>query len=110
MEQFNTYFGLKLAYQIFASTEQFSINLQEVDVTVQEVLSGAALLVFHLKSLRTETMYNCFYDHTVEESGSLTEEPKLPRICKAPRRIDHGSSPHTYACAKICIVMHIMKL
>lgn len=36
-------------------------------------------------------MYNHFYDHTVEESGSLT---------KAPRRIDHGSSPHTYACAK----------
>ena len=35
-----------------------------------------------------------------EESGSLTEEPKLPRVCKAPRRIDHGSSPHMYACAK----------
>ena len=100
MEQFNTYFGLKLAHQIFAPTEQFSTNLQAVDVTVQEALRGAALLASHLKSLRTETMYNRFYDHTVEESGSLTEEPKLPRIRKAPRRIDHGSSPHTYACAK----------
>ena len=30
----------------------------------------------------------------------LTEEPKLPRVCKAPRRIDHGSSPNLYACAK----------
>ena len=100
MEQFNTYFGLKLANQIFAPTEQFSTNLQAVDVTVQEALRGAALLVSYLKSLRTETMYNRFYDHTVEESGSLTEEPKLPRIRKAPRRIDHGSSPHTYACAK----------
>ena len=100
MEQFNTYFGLKLAQLIFAPTEQFSTNLQAVDVTVQEALRGAALLVSHLKSLRTETMYNRFYDHTVEESGSLTEEPKLPRIRKAPRRIDHGSSPHIYACAK----------
>ena len=100
MEQFNTYFGLKLALQIFAPTEQFSINLQAVDVTVQEALRGAALLVSHLKSLMTETVYNCFYDHTVEESGTLTEEPKLPRIRKPPRRIDHGSSPYTYACAK----------
>ena len=41
-----------------------------------------------------------FYDHTVKESGSLTEKPKLPKICKVPRRIDHGSSPHTYACVK----------
>ena len=63
-------------------------------------MRGAASLVSHLKSLRTETMYNCFYDHTVEESSSLTEEPKLPRIHKAPRRVDHGSTSHTYASAK----------
>ena len=63
-------------------------------------MRGAALLVSHLKLLRTETTHNRFYDHNVEESGSLTEEQKLPRIRKAPRRIDHGSSPHTYACAK----------
>ena len=48
MEQFNTYFGLKLAHQIFAPTEQFSTNLQAVDITVQEALRGAALLVSHL--------------------------------------------------------------
>ena len=62
-EQFNTYFGLKLAHQIFAHqifapTEQFSTNLQAIDVKVQEALRGAVLLVFHLKSLRIETMYN----------------------------------------------------
>ena len=62
MEQFNTYFGLKLAHLIFAPTEQFSTNLQAIDVTVQEALGGTALLVSHLKSLRTETMYNGFCD------------------------------------------------
>ena len=92
MGQFNTYFGLKLAHLIFAPTEQFSTNLQAINVTVQEALRGAALLVSHLKLLRTETMYNHFYDHTVEESTSLTEEPKLPRIHNAPIRIDQGSS------------------
>lgn len=57
MQQFNTYFGLKLAHRIFAPTEQFSTNLQAVDITVQEALRGAALLVSHLKSLRAETRY-----------------------------------------------------
>ena len=84
MEQFNTYYGLKLVHHIFSSTEQFSTNLQAVDITVQEALKGSALLVSHLKSLRTETIFNHFYDHTVEESSSLTEEPKLPRVRKAP--------------------------
>ena len=57
-------------------------------------------------------MFNRFYDSTVEESGSLTEEPKLPRVRKVPRRIDHGSHHlHTYTLVlRICIVMHILKL
>ena len=48
MEQFNTYLRLKLAHLTFAPTEQFSTNLQAIDVTVQETLSGAALLVSYL--------------------------------------------------------------
>ena len=51
MEQFNTYFRLKLAHLIFAPTELFSTNLQAIDVTVQETLRGSALLVSHLKLL-----------------------------------------------------------
>jgi len=34
MEQFNTYFWLKLAHQVFAPAEQFSTNIQAVDITV----------------------------------------------------------------------------
>ena len=63
-------FGLKIAHKIFSLTEQFSTNLQAVDITIQEALNSA-LLVSHLKSLRTETMFNRFYDSTVEESGSF---------------------------------------
>ena len=60
MEQFNTLFLAEACIPNFAPTEQFSTNLQAIDVTVQEALGGAALLVSHLKSLRTETMYNGF--------------------------------------------------
>ena len=101
MEEFDTFLGLKLSYQIFAPSEQFSTNIQAVDITVQEAMKGAHLLTSHLTSMRTEHMFNRFYDQTIQESRSLTEEPKLPRNRKLPRRIDHGSSaPHHHSCAK----------
>ena len=48
MEKFDTFFGLKLAYLVFSSAEQLSVNLQAVDITVQEALKGAELLIAHL--------------------------------------------------------------
>lgn len=101
MEEFDTFLGLKLSYQIFAPSEQFSTNIQAVDITIQEAMKGAHLLASHLTSMRNEHMFNRFYDQTIQESRSLTEEPKLPRNRKLPRRIDHGSSaPHHHSCAK----------
>ena len=50
MEMFETLFGLKLAHFIFATAEQFSINLQAKDITVSESIHGAELLIRHLKS------------------------------------------------------------
>ena len=64
-------------------------------------MKGALLLESHLTSMRNERTFNHFYDQTVEESRSLTEEPKLPRNRKLPHRIDPGSSaPHYHACPK----------
>jgi len=45
-----------LAYQIFAPAEQFLTNIQAVDITVQEAMKGAGLVVSHLKSLRTDVL------------------------------------------------------
>lgn len=52
MENFDTFFCLKLSYLLFSVTEQLSINLQAKNITIQEAVSGAKLLVSHLKSLR----------------------------------------------------------
>ena len=54
MEDFDTYFGLKVACLIFSTAGQLSTNLQAKDITVQEALHGAKLLVTHLRSLRSE--------------------------------------------------------
>ena len=37
-----------------------------------------------------------FYNQIVEQSSDLTEEPKLPRYRKIPRRFDEGENPHRY--------------
>ena len=97
MESFETYFGLKPAHKIFAAAEQFSVNLQAKDITIQEASCGAVLLVSHLKSLWTESHFDVFYEQTLVHSSSLTEEPKLPRYRKMP---DDGDSPHRYSSPK----------
>ena len=59
MEKFDKFLGLKLSYQIFAPSEQFSTNIKAVDITVQEAMKGTHLLTSHLTSMQTEHMFNC---------------------------------------------------
>lgn len=59
---------------------------------MQEAMKGANVLVSHLNSLRSETMFDRFYENAMQESRSLTEEPRLPRNRKLPHRLNHGSS------------------
>jgi len=51
MEDFDTLIGLKLSFLIFAPAEQCSTNIQAVDITMQEAMKGANVLVSHLSSL-----------------------------------------------------------
>ncbi len=97
LEMFDTFFGLKLSHMIFFVCEQYSINLQSIDITIQEATSGAQLLVKHLKSQRTESKFDTFYQHIVDQASSITEPPSLPRNRKAPRRFDAGQNPHQYS-------------
>ena len=41
MELFDTYFGLKLSYLVFSAAEQFSVNLQAKNITIQEATRGS---------------------------------------------------------------------
>ena len=100
METFDTIFGLKLAHLIVSTCEQFSINLKSVDITVQEAIKGAQLLVKHLKSQRSESKFDAFYMDVVHQASSKTELPSLPHARKAPSRYDHGQTPHRYSIPK----------
>ncbi len=100
LQSFDIYFGLKLAHLIFSAAEQFSTNLQAKNITIQEATRGAKLLVSHLKSLRKEARFDIFYVQATTESSTLTEEPKLPRYRKLPRRLDQGECPARYCVPK----------
>ena len=100
IELFDTYFGLKLAHLVFSAAEQFSTNLQAEDITIQEATRGAELLVSHLKTLRTEAQFNRFYEQVLAESLKLTDEPKLPRNRKIPKRYNQGEPSHQYLVPK----------
>ena len=70
--------------------------MQAVDITVQEAVQDAVGFSVNVKSLRTETMFNCFHDQTLKGSQPLTEESILPRHRKLPKCLDSGSSTHQY--------------
>lgn len=59
------------------------------DITVQEAVRSARLLVSHLKSLRTETMFN--------HSKGITEEPNFQETANYQ---NSGLLVHQYETAK----------
>ena len=86
-------FDIYLPYLVCSATEQLSINLQSVDLTVQEALNGARLLRTHLQTLRNDGYFDRFYDSVCL---TLMDDPFLPRQRKAPRRYDEGAEPHRF--------------
>ena len=89
MENFSTFYGLKLGHLIFSVTERLSCTLQGKDTTIQEAVEAAKLTGSYLQRLRSDKEYARFYQDVV-----LTDEPILPRRRKIPRRIKDGADPH----------------
>jgi len=67
VQQFNTFFGLKLCQLIFISTEQLSRVLQCKDTTVQEAKQVAITTATHLQKQRTDKAFDQFYTPSSKE-------------------------------------------
>ena len=72
MEKFSTYFGLQLSHLVFSTMEQFSLNLQGNDTTVQEALQASKLALANLQRQRSNDAFDSFYNQTNECSKDLT--------------------------------------
>ena len=98
MENFSTYFGLKLSHLVFSGAEQLSLTLQGKDTTIQEASMAAELMIQHLQQQRSDTSFDLFYSKVVEDSNELTSPPSLPRHRRPPRRVDDSTATaHEFA-------------
>ena len=70
--------------------------MQAVDITVQEAVQDAVGFSVNLKSLRTETMFNCFHDQTLIRIPTSNRRVNTPRHRKLPKCLDSGPSTHQY--------------
>ena len=93
MEKFSTYFGLKLSHIIFAAIKQLAI-------TLQEAVMASSLAEQFISRQRTDNAFDSFYSSVVINSKMVTAEPVLPRQRRPPKRINDGTSPHTFSTPK----------
>ena len=88
LEQFRTYFGLKMCQLVFSATEQLSTTLQAKAITAEISIQGRDTTLAYLQRQRCEEAFNSFYDSVVQEASDKTDEPKLPRQRKIPKQMD----------------------
>ena len=92
MEQFQTFFGLKLSYMVFVAVEQLATTLQSKSITADLCCQSGQAATRFLERQRSVESFDNFYESVIADSKDLTNEPKLPRKKRIPHRIDEGSS------------------
>ena len=100
LEQFRTYFGLKLCHLVFSATEQLSSTLQSKTITAEVSIQARDATMAYLQRHRSEDAFKNFYDSLIKEAEDKTDEPKLPRHRRIPKRVDDGVSNHQHRTAK----------
>ena len=100
LDNYSTYFGLKLSHLIFSATEQLSSLHQYEDTTIQEGVAGAHLAISFLERQRSDKVFNDFYEQCLLETKDLTAELVLPHYRGILQRVDNESQQHKYKDAK----------
>lgn len=90
MEQFQTFFGLKLSYMVFVAVEQLATTLQCKSISAELCSQSGQAAINFLERQRFDESFNVFYDGVLADSKDLTDDPKLPRKKRSPR--DHNAN------------------
>ncbi len=96
LEQFRTFFGLKLCHLVFSAIEQLSTTLQGNTITAEIAIQARDAAMAYLRRQRCEEAFNSFYDYVVQDADDKTEEPKLPRRKRIPKRINDGADNYQH--------------
>ena len=95
MKLFNFFFGLSLCYLVLKHSDNLSCALQGTKVSAAKGQATASKTVKTIESLRTDKMYELFWEKTCLTASKFEiGEPLLPRRRKRPARYEEGlSSP-----------------
>ena len=97
MENFQTYWGLKLSHLVFSAAEELSRTLQSKDITSQEAQIACKSVQQYYQKLRQDDLeFDHVYNQAVNEASELGIEPTLPRYRKRPRRVEDGQEQHRF--------------
>ena len=96
MQQFRTYFGLKLALELFTVTETLSVTLQAKDTTCHDASQSVDLTVRSLTRMRSDECFDGFFKGVCTEAQDICDPPTLPRKRRPPARLDDGSQPQVF--------------
>jgi len=110
LEKFNTMFGLKLSHLVFCTAEQVSLTLQKKSTALQEALVAVGAAKAYLFRIRSEDIFNHFYEEAVKFAN--LSAPELPRSRRRPAQLESGADPHVFTSPKAyyhfeaCDVIH----
>ena len=99
MQQFSTFFGLKLSLAVFAPTEELSATLQAKSASCGDATAAVDICLKTLQKLRSEESFSGFFEEVTTEARQFCDEPHLPRQRQPPRRIDGGAQGHVFETA-----------
>ena len=93
MQRFEFFFGVSLGFLILKHTDNLSRALQKEDISAAEGKTIADMTVSTLKSLRSDSCSDLFWQKTTASAeAEHVNPPSLPRQRKVPRRLDDGSA------------------
>ena len=91
MKTFDFYFGASLLHNVLSHTDNLSKTLQHTRLNAAEGQHLVRMTTTTLKSIRTEEMYQLFWQKIITQANELDiAAPTLPRKCKAPRCYEVG--------------------
>ncbi len=89
MKTFDYYFGICLGHLILKHRDNLSRALQKSDISASEGQEVASMTLKVLKSIRSDDMFNLFWEEICKEVEHFSiSPPGLPRRRKAPRRFE----------------------
>ena len=93
MKTFQFYFGVCLLHSVLSQTDNLSKTLQHTTFSAAEGQQLVKMTITTLQSIRSEEMFKLFWQKIIIQANALNiEESTLPRVRKAPRRYEVGSS------------------